>query len=414
MRVAGLKVCLPWLISVCLVSAPFAVKAETVLRLGTDIMPPYLFESPDQSLQGDAKHTLDCVFEQLPGYQFQTAIAPWPRVVRLAHRGEIDGWFLYVQNAGSDDFAVLSDPLLLESWYWYSLDDVSGATLEDLKDETVLVMNGTYQAIWLQSQGFSEFFSVGSTDSLIRAFLAGRARHLLVSETVFNEAVARLNGELSAINQRFVGFIPLGLYITDAFSREHPGFISDFNAAATGCRIEQVGLTAENEQSLANLVEPLSRWLASDWVREPVLLGNARNQYLSIEAINRIDQQWIEEVRTGEFDLIAEVLSRDLSTRLALIRRQSQGVFSELFITDIHGTTLGTSDITSDWFQGDEGPFDAIVTRREPVQIEAIAYDESTRRFLSQIALPIRDTNGDLIGMLVAGVNVENALRGLQ
>ncbi|MDX1267186.1 MAG: hypothetical protein R3311_07480, partial [Oceanisphaera sp.] len=236
----------------------------------------------------------------------------------------------------------------------------------------------------------------------------------LVSETVFNEAVARLNGELSAINQRFVGFIPLGLYITDAFSREHPGFISDFNAAATGCRIEQVGLTAENEQSLANLVGPLSRWLASDWVREPVLLGNARNQYLSIEAINRIDQQWIEEVRTGEFDLIAEVLSRDLSTRLALIRRQSQGVFSELFITDIHGTTLGTSDITSDWFQGDEGPFDAIVTRREPVQIEAIAYDESTRRFLSQIALPIRDTNGDLIGMLVAGVNVENALRGLQ
>lgn len=70
--------------------------------------------------------------------------------------------------------------------------------------------------------------------------------------------------------------------------------------------------------------------------------------------------------------------------------------------------------MTSDWFQGDEGPFDAIVTRREPVQIDAIAYDESTRQFLSQIALPIRDTNGDLIGMLVAGVNVENALKGLR
>ncbi|MEX2320538.1 MAG: hypothetical protein WD668_04225, partial [Saccharospirillum sp.] len=93
---------------------------------------------------------------------------------------------------------------------------------------------------------------------------------------------------------------------------------------------------------------------------------------------------------------------------------QSQGVFSELFITDVHGVTLAADNVTSDWFQGDEGPYDAIVTRRQPVQIDAISYDESTRRFLSQIALPIHDSSGELIGMLVAGVNVENALQGLQ
>ncbi|MEX0624280.1 MAG: hypothetical protein WD251_10280 [Saccharospirillum sp.] len=398
----------------CLFGLTGAVQAETTLRLGTDIMPPYLFETSEQVLQGNAKHTLDCVFDQLPDYQFQTVIAPWPRVVRLAHRGEIDGWFLYVQNASSDDFAGLSDPLMLESWYWYSLDDVSDVTLSDLKNETVLVMDGTYQAIWLQSQGFSEFFSVSSTDSLVRAFLAGRAQHLLISESVFDEAVARLNGELSAINKRFVGFIPLGLYITDAFSNEHPGFMVAFNAAATGCRIEQISLTDKNERSLSKLVDPLSRWLVSDWVREPVLQANARNRHLSAGEINRIDRQWVDEVRTGDFDLIGEVLSRDLSTRLELIRRQSQGVFSELFITDVHGVTIGAGNVTSDWFQGDEGPFDAIVTRRQPVQIDAISYDESTRRFLSQIALPIHDSSGELIGMLVAGVNVENALQGLQ
>ncbi|MEX2320764.1 MAG: hypothetical protein WD668_05380, partial [Saccharospirillum sp.] len=343
----------------CLFGLTGAVQAETTLRLGTDIMPPYLFETSEQVLQGDAKHTLDCVFDQLPDYQFQTAIAPWPRVVRLAHLGDIDGWFLYVQNASSDDFAVLSDPLMLESWYWYSLDDVSDVTLSDLKNETVLVMDGTYQAIWLQSQGFSEFFSVSSTDSLVRAFLAGRAQHLLISESVFDEAVARLNGELSAINKRFVGFIPLGLYITDAFSNEHPGFMVAFNAAATGCRIEQISLTDKNERSLSKLVDPLSRWLVSDWVREPVLQANARNRHLSAGEINRIDRQWVDEVRTGDFDLIGEVLSRDLSTRLELIRRQSQGVFSKLFITDVHGVTIGASNVTSDWFQGDEGPFDA-------------------------------------------------------
>lgn len=388
--------------------------AEVTLHLGTDIMPPYLFENPDQSLDGDAKGTLDCVFDRLPQYQYQTAIAPWPRVVRLANRGDIDGWFLYVQNASSDVFAVLSDPLLLESWYWYSLDDITSATLEQLKDETVLVMNGTYQEIWLQGQGFTDFLTVPTTDSLIRAFLAGRARHLLVSESVFNEALGRLNGQMANVNRRFVGFIPLGLYITDAFAIEHPGFIDGFNAAASGCRIEQMGLTPENEQALSNLTVPLARWLAADWVLEPVLLANAKNRYLSADDIDRADRQWMDEVASGEFDMIREVLGNELSSRLSLILRQSQGVFSELFITDVYGTLVGSSGVTSDWFQGDESPYAAIVAGQKSVHIDAIAYDQSTRQFLSQLSLPIYDRSGEVVGMLVAGVNVENALQGLR
>jgi len=389
-------------------------RAELTLQLGTDVMPPYMYQSENMVLHGGAKRTLDCVFEQLPDYQYQAGIAPWPRIFRMAYQGDFDGWFLYVQNDNSDDFATLSDPLLLESWYWYSLDDISDVTLEDLKDETVLVMNGTYQAIWLQSQGFNKFFTVPSTDSLVRAFLAGRAQHLLVSESVFNEAVARLKGEVQGISQRFVGFIPLGLYITNDFSDDHPNFMAVFNAAASDCRSEQAVLTADHQQALSDLIGPMTQWLASDWIREPLLIANVRNDTLTVGDIALIDQQWIDEVRTGNFELIGQMLRRDLSVRLALIRRESRGVFSELFITDIYGTTIGTSNITSDWYQGDEGAFNAIMIEHQKSQIAPITYDESTRQYLSQVALPIRDEAGLLIGMLVAGVNVENALRGLR
>ena len=269
-----------------------------VMRLGTNVMPPYTVITEGRQLAGQATETLNCVFDALPSYRYETSIAPWPRVVRLADQGSIDGWFLYVRNATSDRFAELSEPLQLETWYWYSHQPIGDAVLSDFLDDSILVLNGTYQQVWLQAQGFSNFLTVQSNDSLVRAFVARRADHLLISDSVFDETLAGLNGELAGVERRFVGYIQLGLYVTNDYLAEHPEFMRRFNSAAHACRSDNPELTEADRRQLQSLVDELAQWKDADWMRQSLTDMNRTNQYLTRTEIETLDSSWIAQFDT--------------------------------------------------------------------------------------------------------------------
>ncbi|WP_108125621.1 hypothetical protein [Saccharospirillum mangrovi] len=384
----------------------------TTMRLGTNIMPPYTVITDDRQLSGEATATLNCVFDALPNYRYQTSVAPWPRVVRLADQGGIDGWFLYVKNATSDRFAELSEPLQLETWYWYSHQPIANAHLSDFRDENILVLSGTYQQLWLEAHGFKHFLTVQSNDSLVRAFVARRADHLLISNSVFDETLARLNGEMDNVERRFVGYIQLGLYVTDEFTRREPDFMRRFNAAAQHCRSANPHLTEDDTAQLVQLANQLGQWKDSDWMREALRRQNEAHRYLSPNDIGRLDQRWIDEVEDGGGELIDSVLDSELSIRLDYIKAQHQGVFSELFVTDRWGLNAAASEATSDYFQGDEAIFQALAGTHAQYHIDVLEYDQSSQTFQVKISVPVHDTDGELLGVLVAGVDVERALRG--
>jgi len=247
----------------CMIITGALAQTTTTMRLGTNIMPPYTLITDDRQLTGEATATLNCVFDALPEYRYETSIAPWPRVVRLADQGGIDGWFLYVKNATSDRFAELSEPLQLETWYWYSHQSIGNASLEDFRDQSILVLSGTYQQLWLEARGFNNFLTVQSNASLVRAFLARRADHLLISDSVFDETLASFNGELADIDRRFVGYIQLGLYVTDTFLSDNPDFMQRFNEAARHCRSANPQLTEADRQQLLQLVEKMTSFTYS-------------------------------------------------------------------------------------------------------------------------------------------------------
>lgn len=396
----------------CMMLSGVLAETPTTMRLGTNIMPPYTVISDNRQLSGEATATLNCVFDALPGYRYETSIAPWPRVVRLADQGGIDGWFLYVRNATSDRFAELSEPLQLETWYWYSHQSISAASLDDFRDQSILVLSGTYQQLWLEARGFNQFLTVQSNDSLVRAFLARRADHLLISESVFDETLAGLNGELIGVERRFVGYIQLGLYVTDAFLSQQPDFMHRFNQAAHECRSTNPTLTAADQDELKRLVEHLEQWKNTDWLRQALVRQNEQNRYLNSAQIAQLDQRWMAEVAGAEGELIQQVLSSDLSFRLKYIKEQQNGLFSELFVTDRWGMNAGVSEPTSDYFQGDEAIYQALVQGQQPYYIGALEYDSSSRTFQVKISVPVRSDAGELLGVLVAGIDVEQALRG--
>ncbi|MFG1497527.1 hypothetical protein ABMA57_12915 [Saccharospirillum sp. HFRX-1] len=398
----------------CVMIASAQAQTTTTMRLGTNIMPPYTLITENRQLSGEATATLNCVFDALPEYRYETSVAPWPRVVRLADQGGIDGWFLYVKNASSDRFAKLSEPLQLETWYWYSHQVIGDASLEDFRDQSILVLSGTYQKLWLEARGFHRFLTVQSNESLMRAFLARRADHLLISDSVFDETLASFNGAPANIDRRFVGYIQLGLYITDTFLANNPDFMQRFNDAAHDCRSANPQLTEADREQLLQLVEQLSQWQQADWMRQALRRQNRLNQRLTTTDIERLDQQWRAEVDQPDGDLVNELMSSELSIRLAYIQAQQQGIFSELFITDKFGLNAGASEPTSDYFQGDEAIFQHFGDSQARYYIGELEYDESSRTFQVKISVPVRAADGEFLGVLVAGVDVEQALRGFK
>jgi len=398
----------------CVMIASVQAQTTTTMRLGTNIMPPYTLITENRQLSGEATATLNCVFDALPEYRYETSVAPWPRVVRLADQDGIDGWFLYVKNATSDRFAKLSEPLQLETWYWYSHQVIDDASLEDFRDQSILVLSGTYQKLWLEARGFNRFLTVQSNESLMRAFLARRADHLLISDSVFDETLATFNRELADIDRRFVGYIQLGLYVTDTFLTNNPGFMERFNEAAHDCRSANPELTATDREQLLQLVERLSQWQQADWMLQALRQQNLAHQRLTPTDIERLDQQWRDEVNQADGDLVEALMGSELSIRLDYVQAQQDGIFSELFITDKFGLNAGASAPTSDYFQGDEAIFQSLISGQARYYIGQLEYDESSRTFQVKISVPVRAADGELLGVLVAGVDVEQALRGFK
>jgi hypothetical protein len=105
--------------------------------------------------------------------------------------------------------------------------------------------------------------------------------------------------------------------------------------------------------------------------------------------------------------LINRVLSNDLSNHLKQAKENGQGLYTEIFVTDNRGLNVGQSNVTSDYWQGDEAKW-KVPYQQQELHIGAIELDESTQSYQSQVSAPVVDPgNGDVIGTITVGVSVE-------
>ena len=107
-----------WL-AACLSGTP--ASAEDTLILTTDIFPPYQVREGEE-LGGTSVQALDCIFKTLR-QPYSIRVMPWERAIYEVSQGKADGFFSATSTRRADRFAVLSAPLALEKWYWYSNQD---------------------------------------------------------------------------------------------------------------------------------------------------------------------------------------------------------------------------------------------------------------------------------------------------
>lgn len=168
----------------------------------------------------------------------------------------------------------------------------------------------------------------------------------------------------------------------------------------------------------ANDFEPQLREILDERIRpiltEPVVVEavkaqNGETAGLDQAAIDGLDTQWRDEEKAGNGPLIDKVLANALSKYLQEVKSGSDGLYAEIFVMDAKGLNVGQSDVTSDYFQGDEAKWQkTFQAGPDGVLIDEVEFDDSSEQFQSQVSVTIVDpASGEAIGAVTVGVNVE-------
>jgi hypothetical protein len=166
---------------------------------------------------------------------------------------------------------------------------------------------------------------------------------------------------------------------------------------------------SSHEAKLRQLAEAdILSWAQQPTVVEAIKQQNAKHATLTDADIQRLDQQWRAEAKGSGGPLSSGVLANDLSKRLKQVKAQHKGLFSEIFVMDNRGLNVGQSDMTSDYWQGDEAKWQKTFSvGPKVVFVDEVKMDESSQVLQSQVSVSIVDpaTNA-VIGAVTVGVNV--------
>jgi hypothetical protein len=150
--------------------------------------------------------------------------------------------------------------------------------------------------------------------------------------------------------------------------------------------------------------------------QEIVLLSvdNQNKKYagMSQGAIDALDQQWKAETKAEDQPLISATLSNPLSSYLTRVQAHSKGLYTEMFVMDKNGLNVGQSNISSDFWQGDEAKFQKTFSvGPEVVFIDEPELDEELGLWLVQISFSIKDPK---INAAMGAATIELNLTELQ
>jgi len=166
----------------------------------------------------------------------------------------------------------------------------------------------------------------------------------------------------------------------------------------------------EHEGPIRKLVEDqIKGWTTDAVIVEAVRAQNDKHAGLTQADIDALDKKWRAETEASAKPMINGLLGRDASKKLAGYKNDGAGLFTEIFAMDNKGLNVAQSDVTSDYWQGDEAKWKkSFLAGPDGLFIDEVEFDESTQTYQAQVSVSIADPDsGEAIGAITVGVNVE-------
>lgn len=153
----------------------------------------------------------------------------------------------------------------------------------------------------------------------------------------------------------------------------------------------------------------ISSWANNPLLIEAVRAQNADTAAFSQEQIDTLDQDWRAQVGLADRPIIDPVLNNAASEFLRSVVNDAGGVITEVFVMDARGLNVATSDVTSDYWQGDEAKFSETYPNGSgAVHFGEIEFDESSQSYQGQISFSLSDpATNEVVGAMTVGVNAE-------
>lgn len=163
------------------------------------------------------------------------------------------------------------------------------------------------------------------------------------------------------------------------------------------------------EDSMKTYVETEMRAkLADPMVVAAITGANAGSAALSPDDILTLDGQWRAEVGKDSA-LITGIAENPTSSMLRDLVSASGGKVTEVILMDAQGLNVAVSDVTSDYWQGDEDKFtQTYAVGPAAVHVSEVEFDESSQTYQAQVSFTVTDpATGQAIGAATIGLNAE-------
>ena len=187
-------------------------------------------------------------------------------------------------------------------------------------------------------------------------------------------------------------------------------------ASVLSCLVFTTTTAHSEEEHVAKIkqfvTEKIVPWLGDKTVVDAIKAQNAEHASLTEVNIDKLDKQWRAEIDAASKPLIESVLHNALSAFLTKKKEEAGGLLTEVFVMDDKGLNVGQSDVTSDYWQGDEAKWQKTYkVGPDAIFIDTIEKDESTQQLQAQVSVSIKDpADGKVIGAITIGINVEQLL----
>lgn len=384
------------------------------VNLATNISSAFSSSFPAGTEQELLPH-LQCIFKQI-GFNYSVQVMPWRRAYQDVKSNRIDGFFTAIPMRQVDPYAVLSAPLILENWYWFWRADTPAP--ESWRDGYRLgSILGSQQETWLAEAGYKVDMGANNLPQLIKLLQSKRIDVILADREDFLQAAQELKTDVTKFQHRFFRYVPLGVYFNEQFLNNNPKFLVNFNQKITGCSNVRFSVSDYERQLITELLsQKIDRWKRIPKLEQGLKKRNLKSRFITEQEVTKRDKEWNESFLESDFSYSLSLIDQELSAELREIKKQSQDVITEIIVTDERGLNFAISDMTSDYWQGDEEKFTEVFGQpANTIHFGPINYDESTKRFQLQLSVPLyAEENAEPQGVMVFGVDVEKVLSNAQ